>query len=210
MRHALLFGITDKTDMRTLASWESLFIAAGYLPAELDEASRHLAGNLAEILAGEGRYLGKMPAHLAAIQQRIRQRRAVTYSRQVEEFREDRGTCTICQGGGTVPGLPHLGGIRDGQWVPMNVARGGPAYYTQAVTCSCPLGRWFNQHRPPDRALMSLEEYQAKNPRWQLQLWQRQRELLAQAALTPADTTWQELMARLAEGWGVRQPGEDG
>lgn len=176
-RHATVFGLTDD-EMHSLLAWENLFVACGYAAGDLASATDLIASQPSRIgaAAGRGAHPGKVALHLGAIHAACREVKAVAYRRQTDDHERDRGVCVTCGGTGQVV-VPHLSGVVQGQWRPVKVARGMATYYTQAVACVCPLGRWVNGHKPAEKSLPSLEWYDGKNPSWKVQLARRDREL---------------------------------
>jgi hypothetical protein len=169
-RHSLTFNLTSDRELLTLAEWEKIFAAGDYSAAELHDATGFIAQNPHVLDTKKP----KMERHLIALMSRLRARRANAPKRPEPSF-EDKGTCTLC-GGSSCVVVPHLRGISEGRWVPIP-GGAGPRYYTFAVACSCFLGRRKNEHRDP--RLLSLEEYQARNPDWRAQLKAHDEELLA-------------------------------
>jgi hypothetical protein len=170
-RHAEIFGMTSEAELKSILAWRDLFDAAGYRSDELEAATRYLALRPAELAAGDERFGGKMLMHLAAVQRRIIDCRALIYRADVAEIEQTRGTCTLCSGSGRVI-VPHRLAIEFGEWMPIKVARGGlGATYYQAVLCTCPLGRWVGAHITKDEHRPSrLEDYEKENPAWRWQL----------------------------------------
>jgi hypothetical protein len=207
-KHASVFGLNDAKELKTLLSWLELFLAAGYSRDDLDAATTWMASRL-DLLAGDKtRFLGKMGQHLALIQGFIRQQRSVAY-RDAEERNRDGelGTCVRCSGAGALV-VPHLQGVRKGEWVPISTATGHPYFYTMAILCPCPLGRWRGENvADPERRPMTLAAYEAHNPRWMVQMERRREELNRQAALAAphGDERLTALLKRLAENWNVRR-----
>ena len=178
-QHATIFGFSDG-ELTTILSWRERFLTAGYLRAELDEATKWLASNPQQVAANGMAYLGKMTAHLAALQTRIHDQRAVEYQTGAAQKESELGTCVLCSGTGWVV-VPHLGGILAGEWMPQKIARAAASYYTQSVLCSCALGNWlapkmeFKTIAGKVMNAMTLESYQRKNPRWKIQLEKRRQ-----------------------------------
>ena len=201
--HATVFGLHAEADVMTLLSWEPLFVAAGYTSGDLHAATDWLAVNAPPKFRTE---------HLGAIQSRIRDTRAVAYRAEMNAGGEDRGTCTLCGGTGRVV-VPHVAGVRDGQWVPIDAARGGASYYTMAVLCRCALGAWVLAHneehlreRVPGKRLVTLGEYEQRNPRWRVQREQRRREQRERAALgRPPAPDLAAVVARLRAWYGLEE-----
>lgn len=174
--HAKTFALADEAFLATLASWEDVFVTAGYSADELHAATQGLAMS--------GRTLARWD-HLAAITARIRAARAVEYASGEAKAAQDgpsASTCTLCDGTGYVI-VPHPLGVALGEWVPINTTRNGGSYYTAAVSCSCALGRWKQDRLEPKERSMSLSRYAALNPRWQVQLAQHAAELAERAKL---------------------------
>lgn len=209
-RHATLFGMGSDADVKTLLSWEDVFTAAEYTVAELKAATDWLAANPAAFGSVEARYAGKAAAHLEAIQARIRETRAVVY--RAESVTEtDYGRCVLCGGTGRVI-VPHVRGVKAGQWVPIAAARGGASYYTMAVLCSCVRGEWVRSRNaqhvaekldPKGLSVLTLARYEQMNPNWQVQMEQRKREQLAAAALRPASPEFAAVVDRLRKQYGL-------
>ncbi len=179
--YAIVFGLSPD-ELAVVFGWEDFFIASGFVAEDLDEATRVLSQDPGAMVrrAGEAKFLGKCPIHLAAIQSFMRDRRAVSYEREVETYEDRYGACPHCGGSGRVV-VPLLAGVRDGEWVPLRVARGSATWYTAAVACSCRLGEWLNQRladssgKKQRQPLMTLGSYESKNPRWRIQMAARIR-----------------------------------
>lgn len=178
-KYAALVGWrSDDVEMsKRFLAWSDYFQAAGYTVAMLEMATPLvLAMTPAPQFAKQ---------HLDALRAQIENIRAVEYRREVALQEEDpRGRCVTCSNTGRVI-VPHHMGVRSGEWVPMKVARGGASFYTEAVLCPCPLGRWFGEHsrlaRPgqPEQQMMTLATYEQVNPDWREHLEQRTQTLLA-------------------------------
>jgi hypothetical protein len=95
--------------------------------------------------------------------------------------------------------------------VPIDAARGGASYYTMAVLCRCALGQWVFEHnqehlreRVPGKRVLTLGEYERRNPRWRVQLEQRRRERRERAALgRPPSPEMAAVVARLRAWYGL-------
>jgi hypothetical protein len=104
--------------------------------------------------------------HLAALQQRMRQRRREgTYQPQPEEI-DDRGKCVLCLGTGRVI-VPNPKALHKGEWG------------TCAVLCNCALGRWWEaqqrcwlEQRKKDNIprQRNLNDYEREVPDWKERL----------------------------------------
>lgn len=217
-RHARAFGMAQEADLATILSWEASFMAAGYTADELADATDYiLAHTEAAFAESDLKFFGKLVAHLGAIRRRITDRRAVVYRREADAHEHDRGTCTLCGGAGRVV-VPHPSAVRDGDWVPVKVARAAPSWYTLAVFCRCPLGRWVMDRLaksvPEGKRFLTLDEYERRNPRWRVQLAARDRSLLADAALQgtgkagPGDEAFDKARQSLADSWGMPEDDE--
>lgn len=178
LAHADAFGLrSDPEAIRALAAWRQRFFAQGFLAEELHAATQWMISNPRSLAAGI--YLGKMASHLSAIQARIHDARAVLYRRESTEAR--MGECSTCGGSGRVV-VPLLRSVQGGEWRPLKIseARGISSYYTEAVTCNCALGKWMGERfKAKDPIgeytirMMGLNEYQARNPRWKIQMSKR-------------------------------------
>lgn len=195
--YATTFGLRDE-DLKMVLSWYSIFHAANYTEAELNQATQSIAGDPAGLAkaAGEARFLGRAHAHLGAIHASIREQRAVLYRRESEEC--DRlGTCDLCGGSGRVV-VPLVTSEMSGEWRPLKISRGGASYYTMAVTCRCAIGNWFRHHTQSECCPMSLESYERMNRNWPRQLQLREREHLLKIEHRPHDHSDGRLDAVLA------------
>lgn len=195
--HCTVFSIYDPERIETVASWQPLFDAAGYTAAELTTATDWLAMNASP----------KYPSdHLGAIRSRLTDQRALDYRRAEDAYPSQ---CVLCGGTGRLV-VPHLAGVRDGQWLPLRLTRIRATYYTCAVRCSCARGRFgkFDGQRG-GVTLLSIEEYERRNPGWRKQLVRREQEQRAQADLAPVDSAWQKTVQGIMDRYGIRQPGED-
>lgn len=195
-KHALTFAMNDDAFLQTLLSWEDLFAAAGYSREDLASATTALATSGVQLQRWD---------HLAAITKHVRERKAV--ERRDAPPDDPRGKCATCEGTGFVV-VPHPEGVVEGEWVPQKVARGGATYYTVAVHCHCPLGRWFHGRRTGAgskyQGTWTLAAYEEKNPRWRVQIEARRQESLERSRLSsrkpgPLD----EVIARLKRQYGL-------
>ena len=206
-RHCSIFSLLGPEEIATVGAWFDVFVAAGYTEANLHEATTKLALQ-PEIFASEDvRYRSKMFSHLLAIRTCIQNRKAVAYRKAVEN--KDWGTCTLCGNTGLVV-VPALRSIVDGQWRPIRFAQGGTSSYTEAVACRCALGNHRRGHmkakfQGEERNLMTLEQYEARNPRWQVQMIQRQKELSELGALGPKHEKYDASLNKLAKNNGKRK-----
>ncbi len=198
-RHANLFGLNSLADRATLQSWEESF---GHTSQdEINDATSWLVDHAEIFGQSDSRFAGKMLMHLILLKQRINEQRAIGYATEKEDADDKFGTCSRCGGAGLVV-VPHLRGIRDGNWVPMAIARGGASYYTQSVLCPCAKGHWV-QERNSSLKFMTLERYQVVNPRWEIQLYRRSKEQLAFSVAVSGDDGKEELQ-RFAESLEIR------
>ena len=201
--YATVFGLRDAGDLAGLLAWEPVLAATA---VELRDATAWLVANPRALGTSEGRYAGKLALHLAALQARLRDCRAVRYQRTVDaRERDDRGTCTLCGGSGRVV-VPHRAGVQGDNWVPLTVARGGPSYYTEAVLCSCALGNWFGSRMEAEKRPGPFVEYEAINPAWRVQMAARLVQQAAAAALTEPLPSLRAVVGRLADQYRIPRP----
>src|SRR5262249_33508165 len=125
-RHSRTFGLTD-SEKPTLQSWEPLFETVGATSEDLQEATSYLAVNQQCFTNSETRFLGKLPMHLALLQCRIREQRAIQEKKSLSES-SMMGTCLTCGNTGRVI-VPRLQSVKDGQWRPQRICR-NTTYYT--------------------------------------------------------------------------------
>jgi hypothetical protein len=184
------FGLSGDAEIAAVMSWRKVFEASDYTVAELTSATIHIASQPARIArqAGDARYLGKMTAHLEAIRAVISAARTIDYRADVDDRRDDLGTCTLCGGTGRVI-VPDIRCISDGLFVRLRVARKSEGtLYTCAVCCSCDLGNWYygrtqvRRGRHKGKRMQKLSDYETKNPFWKSQLEQREMEKLSVAS----------------------------
>ncbi len=203
-------GITDPAEVAQAATWQRVFELLRYSEAEVRAATDAILRDVGQLARSEGRFLGKVPQHLAALQHHVNRSRAVEYDPPTVAANEhgELGTCCLCGGSGWVV-VPHPAGVRDGQWVQVKVARGGASFYTASVICLCPLGSWvLNRLSGRPKQPATLRSYERGNPRWRQQM--AAREAAGKATRRP-DEAWDTLAARLAAAWGVRsEAGEEG
>jgi hypothetical protein len=180
-QHATAFGVTDPAELTMMRSWQT--VLGPYDPRLLHQATDRL-------LACE--YPSFIRDHLRALLALLCDLTAAEVER-VTGFASqgDRGSCGLCGGTGRVT-VPHPRAVHGGEWVPLKVARGGAAYYTCAVCCTCPLGRWYEEHSEgrsgggEPAAPMALRDYERTNPLWREQLAEREQLLAAELAATAA------------------------
>src|SRR5260370_12176398 len=122
--HALIFGFTPEQEL-TVLSWRDIFVAKAYTMDELRAATNALASR-PPVYAG---------MHLAAIHDAIQSMRAVDYHKEAQLTL--RSECSLCGNSGRVT-VPHIKGIKDGEWMPIQTTRAGGGYYTMAALRSCP------------------------------------------------------------------------
>lgn len=153
--HSTVFGMDREQDLATFLSWRELFVAAGYTAAELTEATDWVAVNVPLKYRSE---------HLAALQERIRTRRAeaLAKDRRAEISWPD---CHLC-GGCAFVSVPVLSQVADGRW---------HGYATCAVFCACPRGqrereRFEGRCQGKRKIPLALAEYEPRNPAWREQL----------------------------------------
>lgn len=199
--HCTVFGLHDPKQIETVASWQPLFDAAGYTAPQLTEATDWLALN------APPRFLNE---HLPALRARLTEQRAIEYRRAEDRF--DGSTCVLCGGTGRLT-VPHLGGVRNGDWLPLRIA-GLPHYYTCAVRCSCARGQFGRfESTSGSQSLLSLEAYESRNPGWRRQLARRDQELQAEAELAnstePEFVRWAARIESIRRAAGIRHAGED-
>jgi hypothetical protein len=149
--HGDIFALTTKEDARMLLVWCELFLAEGYTPEELTEASKWLAMNDPPQFRSE---------HLAGLTGRVREQRRQTELRSPTIDERDHGKCELCAGCGfvSVPGAGCL--TAGGSRIPYNSTQ------TVAVFCSCAVGcaklRGYTGNTPQ----RSLADYQREFPHW--------------------------------------------
>jgi hypothetical protein len=177
-RHLTAFGLNTEAAVRAGLEWELVLDAIQCDPAELQAAT---AAMLADAAPMQGFFTNPLDAHRAKLLSTIRTRRAI----DLDAPTDDRPTCPRCAGSGRLI-VPHLAAVRSGHWVGARTGAAA-AHYTQAVRCPCERGRAGRFTARNGASLMDLQEYEVRNPNWQRQLNQRQRELVAEAAQGKAD-----------------------
>ena len=148
--HATMFGLDRPEDMKMLDLWIDVFRGAGHTPDELHAVTQWLALN-----APPSRW-----EHLQAIQRRLAETRHNQARPRPEE--DPHGTCADCGGAGLVS-VPHPYPPPNGRW------------YTAAVLCHCPLGRWLEETQRSDEPKyqrMNYLEYSKIKPAWRDELRQ--------------------------------------
>jgi hypothetical protein len=199
------FALRSDEDLRTVLSWWEVLHSEA--PEDLYEATNLL------LRSSYPSFLRDHLRELTAFLRLLRAERLPDGSWSDAEG--DRGSCVLCGGSGRVI-VPHPRAVRDGEWVPLHVARGGAHWYTCAVCCACALGRWYGQHGlvrrgREQKALMSLDAYERLNPNWYRHMSVRAQQVASIARLSPSRysgrLTAEELdrvLRRLAEGIGLR------
>ena len=141
-----------------LLAWIGAFVAAGFRPDDLQEATTWLAAN------EPPRY---RPEHLDAIRRRIGQRRREQAVANREAAVQDGFRCSLCLGGGWVQVIrPDC--VIDGHLVADAAWGCGPFVN---VACNCKRGEQIVQsllnpkHSKAMKA-MRLEEYETRVPHW--------------------------------------------
>lgn len=171
------FGLIGDDDLAMVASWGKVLTDL-YREPELYFAADWLLANPQTF----DPHRGRAERHLVALHSAIREIRAIAVrSHAKEEEGHEWGECTLCGSSGHVS-VPRLEDVGNGEWHPTRSLPGARARYrTYVVACSCSLGRWKNQRRPPQPCLMALERYEVHNPCWREQLQARQAEQFAEA-----------------------------
>lgn len=144
--------MTSGKQLATLQAWGRLFDQEGRTNEEMTQAVYAIARR------------DKLPSfaeeHLQAIREELR---AIDESqRQQEPVVVNRAPCPFCYDCGIVCGLPHSRQItNDGVWTG---TIGGPAS-TQCAKCDrCNVGRSIGGN------MITLTQYESRNPHWSLQL----------------------------------------
>lgn len=214
-----VLGIEGESEVRQAAAWEAVFAAAGFTEAEVRRAGAEVLANLPQLADSPDRFLGKVPMHLAALQRRVRQRRAVQFTHSPDTSADDRlGACVLCKGTGRVV-VPHPASVAGGAWVGTTGTTRSNAvqFYALAVVCRCFRGAALRDRLDRQRSkFVLLEEYDRQNPHWAAQLERRRREESAERRArppgnSPEEQRWQQLVLSLSGQFGVRsESGEDG
>lgn len=157
--HSSLFGMDSKADAKLFRAWRGLL--CGYALEELRSATVEMAENAEKSRADRA-------AHYAYVKEIIKAKRSRAQAYEKAPISE----CGVCGGSGYLD-LPHWVSIKDGEW-------GGK--YTLMVCCDCSAG-WERKRK--EQKMMSLGEYEVKNPGWKEQLAKK-------AASRPKPTTFNQ------------------
>jgi hypothetical protein len=175
-RHRTIFGLWSDTQVRSVVEWAEALREAGYMPAELIEASAWLASHEPPRALWD---------HLPALVERLKAQRQA-YSDPPED---PRGECALCGGTGRVI-VPHPDSDPCGRWT------------TMAVLCRCALGRWYGE-RLTSRNPLTLDAYEARLPDWRRRVERHEQFLRALAeqaerdGARPVSDEWRELVRRI-------------
>lgn len=179
--HSRLFGLLSPDELAMVSEWARHFAQGGFAPDEMAEASQDIARTAPPRFRSE---------HLPALQRtldRLRQR--------CDSSEPPQGPrCDLCGDCGRVS-VPNPKSLRGGPWT------------TVAVTCHCPLGRWWHaqlssRRAPsPDRPAprpTSLEEYEQIVPDWRELVAARDKARARELDLKSRATSLDELLGELA------------
>lgn len=185
--HSRVLGIADPINELTFQAWRKFFEVLDCGADDLEAASNHLGASGSSARPAE---------QLASITRFLRDRISIEYKREAEQHEQERGDCVKCRGIGRVI-VPHVAGLKDGEWRPVQKARSASTYYTMAVLCDCALGRWMRQKYDAEKCPMFIETYSLQNPRWPQQLRQRSLEYAMQVEATGVSPKAEEVQAIL-------------
>lgn len=176
-RHAAAFGLISREEANMILSWADFFERGGVAVVELDEATVSMMHNPPKFRS----------EHLPAIQACIRAQRA---RREAAPPAADEGLiCPLCRGSGLAS-------------VPSRKAAAQGAWGTEAVTCSCNLGRWLANGKLSHWT--SLSAYERERPRWRAEVAERAERFKREAALShqagALDKQFGAIFARLRQG----------
>lgn len=163
-RHGTLFSLVSEADAALLREWASILTGEGFSPAELDEATTHIAVNGPPAWRRD---------HLSRLVSRVRERRrAQALAGREQQERGPAPDCLLCGLSGWVV-VPSLRALAANRWA------------TAAVCCKCPLGLWLQKHTAA--GVLRIDEYEQALPDWrnvmarQEQKQKRELEVLARA-----------------------------
>lgn len=152
-KHCRRFGYEREADHSMILEWASIQINAGVELPDLEEASKQLLKSTQTTFTRE-QHLQRLNTILGVVTDRKRTYAAKAYSQGPR--------CPICRDARGVVSVPLLRQVDCGIWT---------GRQTQAVVCTCPDGfRWSNTRNAKDQAMMTLGEYERRNPLWRSQL----------------------------------------
>lgn len=155
-KHCRRFGYEREADHSMILEWASIQINAGVELPDLEEASKQLLKSTQTTFTRE-QHLQRLNTILGVVTDRKRTYAAKACSHGPR--------CPICRDARGVVSVPLLRQVDCGIWT---------GRQTQAVVCNCPDGfRWSNTRNAKDQAMMTLGEYERKNPLWRSQLRDR-------------------------------------
>lgn len=168
-----VFSANTPEWQKTLGVWSVLFHAEGRSNSELVEAVYAVTRrNPVPRFA---------PEMLSAIREELRgQDEAVRLAHESQRISDLAKPirCWTCRDTGWVTDLPHPEFVSGPQWL--------KPYRTVAVTCGCGLGKhiggkWASA-QPEAKPVLGWDEYQQRNPHWEVQVGVRQAERDAERA----------------------------
>ena len=148
--HSSFFGWREDRDRKMLMTWAKYFDDECYGPEELMEATRRIPKNDPKAAPF------KREDHIHHLIEAVRSKRE---SIRVIKRSEQAFDCRHCAGSGLVR-VPRLKDVVNYSW------RSKHACY---VSCACVCGVMF-QSPKNDKPMMTLREYESKNPEWKNQM----------------------------------------
>lgn len=148
--HSSFFGWREDRDRKMLMTWAKYFDDECYGPEELMEATRRIPKNDPKAAPF------KREDHIHHLIEAVRSKRE---SLRVIQRSEQVFNCKHCEGSGLVR-VPRLKDVVNYSW---------RSKYACYVSCACVCGVMF-QSPKNDKPMMTLREYESKNPEWKNQM----------------------------------------
>lgn len=148
--HSSFFGWREDRDRKMLMTWAKYFDDECYGPEELMEATRRIPKNDPKAAPF------KREDHIHHLIEAVRSKRE---SLRVIKRSEQVFNCKHCEGSGLVR-VPRLKDVVNYSW---------RSKYACYVSCACVCGVMF-QSPKNDKPMMTLREYESKNPEWKNQM----------------------------------------
>lgn len=162
--HCHRFGYDKPAEISMVCEWAAEWMKTGATLEDLENASKAMLKSTTQTFRRE-QHLQQMNSLLAA--SRDKRIHLETGYKSTPGYR-----CAICRDARGVVSVPLLKQVDCGIWT---------GKQTQAVVCRCPDGdRWANTRNAKDLPMMTLGEYERRNPLWRSQLRDREQQQAGQ------------------------------
>jgi len=159
-KHCERFGYSNQKDQSMILEWASVHTKNGIDVEDLEEASKKMLTDSTITFTRE-QHLQKMNSILFLLRDKKR-----TY--QTTHISAAGYRCENCKDACGIVSVPDLRQVDGGDW---------KGNQTMAVVCICKDGfKWMNTRNLKDQPIMTLGQYQNKNPFWKRMLKEREQE----------------------------------